>query len=97
MQRSNRFRTRAQSASFCEQEALKESEKKYRFLADNAKDVIWIRDMDLKLTYVSPSVEIIRGYTPEEAIRQEIHNDSRIQPQHLPGVCEKVIPGPGPW
>jgi len=55
------------------EQALLESEKKYRLLADNARDVIWIRDMDLKLTYASPSVEMVRGYTPEEAMNQDLN------------------------
>ncbi|MDD5723863.1 MAG: PAS domain S-box protein [Syntrophales bacterium] len=52
------------------QEALKESENKYRLLADNAKDVIFVLDMDLKYTYVSPSVKILRGYEPAEVVKQ---------------------------
>jgi PAS domain S-box-containing protein len=46
--------------------ALEESEKRYRTLAENASDVIWMMDMNLKMTYVSPSVERNSGYTPEE-------------------------------
>ena len=52
------------------QEALKESESKYRLLADNVNDVIFVLDMDLNYTYVSPSVRILRGYEPEEVIGQ---------------------------
>jgi PAS domain S-box-containing protein len=40
--------------------ALEESEKKYRLLADNVHDVIFVLDMNLKYTYVSPSVKILR-------------------------------------
>ena len=47
-------------------QALKESEKKYRLLADNSIDAIWKMDLKLVFTYVSPSVKNIMGYTVEE-------------------------------
>ena len=51
-------------------EALTESERRYRLLADNISDVVWVTDLELNLTYVSPSVERLRGYTAEEVIGQ---------------------------
>jgi PAS domain S-box-containing protein len=51
------------------QEALKRSEAKYRLLADNVRDNIWVLRLgDLRFTYISPSVRDILGYTPEEAV-----------------------------
>lgn len=42
-----------------------QSEERYRLLADNATDTIWIVQLpDLKLRYVSPSMEYLLGYTP---------------------------------
>jgi two-component system, cell cycle sensor histidine kinase and response regulator CckA len=49
--------------------SLRESERKYRLLADNATDVIWTMDMEQRLTFFSPSVEKLRGYTPAEAMK----------------------------
>jgi PAS domain S-box-containing protein len=49
---------------------LKESENNYRLLADNIHDVIFVLDMDLNYTYISPSVKILRGYEPEELLNK---------------------------
>jgi len=53
------------------EETLKESEKKYRLLADNVNDIIFVLDMNLNYTYVSPSVKFLRGYDPEEVLKQQ--------------------------
>ena len=49
-------------------EALRESERLYRLVADNASDVIWTMDLNLRYTYVSPAVTHLLGYTPEETL-----------------------------
>jgi PAS domain S-box-containing protein len=50
------------------EQALQESERKYRLLSDNVRDVIWTRDMNLRLTYTSPSIVEQQGYTVEESM-----------------------------
>ncbi|MCP4679311.1 MAG: PAS domain S-box protein [Deltaproteobacteria bacterium] len=53
-------------------EELRKSEQLYRLLTENMSDVVWTMDMNLRNTYMSPSVQRMRGYTVSEAIMQRI-------------------------
>jgi PAS domain S-box-containing protein len=50
--------------------ALRASEEQYRLLAENVRDAIWTMDLDLNITYVSPSIHNLGGFTAEELIGQ---------------------------
>lgn len=52
---------------------LHEKEQVYRLLADNITDVIWTADMEMNVSYMSPSVQRLRGFTPKEASSQPLH------------------------
>jgi PAS domain S-box-containing protein len=54
------------------EEELRESERRHRLLADNSRDVIWTMDLEGHFTYISPSIERMRGYTPAEVIGQSL-------------------------
>ena len=51
---------------------LRESERKYRLIAENTADLIMILDMNMRFTYISPAVMRLRGFTVEEAMRQTL-------------------------
>lgn len=54
---------------------LRKSEKLYRLLAENMKDVVWTLDPEtMRFIYVSPSVESLRGYTPEEVLARPVYD-----------------------
>ena len=50
-------------------ERLRESEARYRLLADHTSDLIVLDDGDGRHRYISPAVTSILGYSTEEAIR----------------------------
>ena len=52
-------------------DALKKSEKMFRLIAENSKDVISINSKDGKLEYVSPSIQGILGYSSADLIGME--------------------------
>ena len=68
------------------EEVLRESEKRYRLLAENVKDVMWTTDMNLQLAYVSPSVKRLTRHTVEEAMALTL--EQRFTPDSLRVVKE---------
>jgi len=50
------------------EEALKESENRFRQVAQSACEWIWETDADGLYTYTSPAVEMILGYRPDEIV-----------------------------
>ena len=78
------------------EEALRESEKKYRMIAENTNDLIQVLDLDMmrhtmRLTYVSPSVKKITGYTVEERLHTPM--EKILTPQSLKMIMEVLSKG----
>jgi len=71
-----------------EQADLTACAEHYRLLAENVSDVLWTMDMDFKLTYLSPSVEMVTGYSAEE--RMEISLEDILSPESLTAVYKAI-------
>ncbi len=71
------------------EEILRKSEEKYRILTENTSDVISVLNLSQgKVTYISPSVYHLRGYTAEEAICQSL--EEVMTPESYVLVKEKL-------
>ena len=68
--------------------SLRESEAKYRLLADNAHDLIYTLDASLRLTYISPSVKKLLGFTVDEALARSM--EETLTPESAARVKEAV-------
>lgn len=67
---------------------LRESEAKYRFITETMLDMVWIVGLDFHTTYVSPSVERVLGFTPEERKQQAFKEN--VTPEAYQRVLEKL-------
>ena len=64
------------SSETAEHQDFSKSQQQLEVLAKNLKDVFWTMDKDLNLTYVSPAIEHLTGYKPDEYVKIPI--DKRL-------------------
>lgn len=73
------------------QQALAESEQRYRLHFENIRDVVYSVDTDLIVRSISPSVERLLGYRPEEIIGRHIGDLNFIAPHCLRKGMSEVM------
>ena len=81
------------------EEALRESEQRYRLVVKNMKDMVMLHDAEGGTLWVSPSVKEVTGRPPEEAVQlgafDVIHpEDQERVAHHLAKLHEGVNLGP---
>lgn len=63
---------------------LEKTDAMYRLITDNIRDVVSVIDVPtMKFTYVSPSVERLRGYSPEEVMSQPVEAALTVESQKI--------------
>jgi PAS domain S-box-containing protein len=67
------------------EKSLQNSEERYRNLVENMDDMVYTLDIEGRLTYVSPAVEQISGYAPEELTGR--HFGEFVHPGDLPAAA----------
>ena len=60
---------------------LRKSEEKYRLIAENSADLIAVVDMNLRFTFISPSIMRTHGFTVAEAMNMTL--DQFMPPESL--------------
>ena len=63
-------------------DALRESEGRFRHIAENVSDVIWTLDNSMeRFTYISPSIASLRGLSVDEALQEPL--EQSMTPESL--------------
>ena len=74
------------------EEALRKAEQKYRELFENAKDAIYVHDLNGRYTEVNPAAEKLSGYTRDEILGKDFNGF--IAPEYVrymrENLCKKL-------
>ncbi len=58
-----------------------QNEEKYRLLAENTSDVVWLSDLNFNLIYISPSVEKMFGWKVSDRLKMSLAE--KTPPKHI--------------
>jgi PAS domain S-box-containing protein len=73
------------------EEALRQSEEKYRSIVLNIPDVVWTVDSRGRVVFISPNIERVVGYTPEEIYQGGLELFFQtIHPDEVQGIKETL-------
>jgi len=75
------------------EQALKESEKKYRHLVEASQNMIWSVDAQGCLTFVNQAVRSIYGYEPAEMIGRHCIEFEPPEQIQQPGILPSILAG----
>ncbi|GAB4284984.1 MAG: hypothetical protein Fur0025_16150 [Oscillatoriaceae cyanobacterium] len=70
------------------EQALRQSESKFRNLIDNLNDMVFIVDVDGTFSYVSSTFEVVMGYAVEELLNHPF--SEVVHPEDLP-ICWEIF------
>ena len=70
------------------EEALRQSEQKYRLVVESLSEGIWVLDPDARTSFVNPRMAEMLGYAPEEIVGRPIH--SFIPSSHSAAMEERL-------
>jgi len=73
------------------EQRLRDSERKYRLIAENMADTVWTMDMNMRFSYVSPSVTSIYGAAPEDVMDKTL--EQILTPDSLHKVYTALAEG----
>jgi PAS domain S-box-containing protein len=69
--------------------AVRQNEEKYRLIAENTMDTIWVLDLQsMRFTYISPAIAQLRGITVDESLAESLADG--LTPESLQVVEEKI-------
>lgn len=71
------------------EQALRQSDERFRRVVENALDIITIIDTSGYIHYASPSVQTVIGYIPDNLIGQKFFNS--IHPDDVKGATQKIV------